>query len=128
MRNAGHIDYEEDDLDVPVPSLWWDLNQWRTIVIRWDGEAASADGLRFTVDGYTTTEKSTTATGARISDLGEPMILGNLEDPVSNDTRVLADLDEFRISTKPRSDDCVIAQYLSQRGTNLVFGPVEAIP
>lgn len=122
------VDYDGNDLEVPFPSFWWDLYQWRTISIRWDGAAASANGLLFTVDGYTTIPRTASATGMRISDFGAPMILGNLSTPVSNVTRVLADLDEFRISTTPRSDAWVIAQYLSQRGTELEFGPVEAIP
>jgi len=121
------VDHSDVDLFASRPGLWWDYDIWRTVAIQWDGQPSTVDGLAFFVDGYTKQQETPSASGTQVSNLGAPLILGNRIPTIANTTSILADLDEIRISTVARSDDWMKAQYLSQLGTELSFGAVEAV-
>jgi hypothetical protein len=78
-------------------------------------------------DGASVTLMGTDPSGARVSDAGNRLVIGNSGSPASTSLDLIADLDEIRISNVERSGDWIKAQYLSQLGTKLIFGAVEDV-
>ena len=120
--NTPQISADFTETDLAVTGDWlWNTDVWQSVAITWDGEPTTADGVRFYIDGGQHAPGTATATGTQIPDHGFPLILGNIDSPISNTTRILADLDEIRISNVTRSPDWMRASFMTQDGQGIEF-------
>ena len=102
------------------------LGVWKYLTITWDG-SLDASKILFYGDGELLTPgNSNTPTGSRTPDDSTDFFIGNAAFYGASNSRDCL-LDEFRISGSIRSADWIKAQYLSQTGSFLTYGPEESL-